>query len=243
MKKRTIIGIFCIILAIAVVFVFGPMLNAKSLETVNVIRLKKDVPMGNQITTEYLEVVAMTPGSVPADIINDSNAIVGQYAAYDLFAGDFLTPAKVAASDANAEAILSNLEEGQFAISVPISFQGSLSGKLRNGDIVRVYVFDKSANGLCYTPEALQYLKIITTTTGSGIDQDELVTNEDGSHDMPSTMTVLCNEEQAKMLAGYSGNGMYLSLVCRGTSDKAQYYLDKQAEYFVLKAAQEQNQK
>lgn len=239
MKKRTIIGIACMILAVLVVFVIGPYVNQASIETVDVIRLSRNVPQGTQITSEHLEVVALPPSAVPAGIVNNINQIQGQYAATQLYAGDFLTPEKMVPDTTSADTILASLEEGQFAISVPVSFAGGLSGKLENGDVIRFYIRSSGANATTFTPDSLQYVKVITTTTGGGIDQDELLVNEDGSYEMPSTITLLVNEEQARDLAHYSGSSLYISLVCRAESENAETFLAQQAQYFIDKAEQE----
>lgn len=91
------------------------------------------------------------------------------------------------------------------AVRLPVSvtidtFAAGLSGKLQNGDIISLIVVDKNA-GTSTIPGELKYMKVITTTTAGGIDQDSIVKNEDGSFEIPSTITVLCNTEQAKLLA------------------------------------------
>lgn len=236
MKKRVLIGIICAILALAVVFWLGPLVNTVTQETIAVIRLKNNVSQGSQITTNDLEVVNINPGAIPSGIINDVNEIVGKYAASDLHGGDYLYTGKLAGEGNDADAVLSSLDglDGKVAISVPITFQGSVSGKLENGDVVRFYICKSGSGDFTYTPESLMYVRVITTTTSGGVDQDEIIYNDDGSYEMPATVTVLVNDSQARELAHYvNGYTMYLSLVCRGDAESAQDLLDMQDAYFA----------
>lgn len=233
MKNRTIIGLVCIVLAIAVTFLVAPLVNRMTSDSTDVIRLSKNITRGTQITTEHLEVVSVKKDSIPIGVINDVNKILGKYAASNLYSGDYLTAAKLAGEAISADDAFASLD-GKVAISVPISsFAGSLSGKLENGDIVRFYIRRGGTNETAYVPGALQWVKIVTTTTGSGVDQDKITENEDGSHDMPSTITILANEAQAKLLAQISGTStIHLALVYRGDLKTAQTYLDMQDAYF-----------
>lgn len=233
MKKRTILGAIFIVVAIIFVFVVSPWVNKITTDSMDVIRLSKNVNRGTQITAEHLEVVSVKRDSVPEGVINDANVIIGSYAATNLYAGDYLNSKKLAGEANSADDVFADLGD-KVAISVPLSsFAGQLSGKLQNGDIVRFYVQTEESDGETYVPGALQWVKVITTTTGGGVDKDEIVENDDGSHEMPSTVTVLVNEAQALELADLSNDGsMHLTLIYRGTAEKAQEYLKLQDEYF-----------
>lgn len=233
MKKRTILGAIFIVVAIIFVFVVSPWVNKITTDSMDVIRLSKNVNRGTQITAEHLEVVSVKRESVPEGVINDANVIIGNYAATDLYAGDYLNAKKLAGEANSADDVFADMGN-KVAISVPLnSFAAQLSGKLQNGDIVRFYVQTDESDGETYVPGSLQWVKVITTTTGGGIDQDEIIENDDGSHEMPSTVTVLVNEAQALELADLSNDGnMHLTLIYRGTAEKAQEYLKLQDEYF-----------
>ena len=89
-------------------------------------------------------------------------------------------------------------------------------------------------NGKTTIPAELKYMKVITTTTSGGIDQDSIVKNEDGSYEIPSTVTLLCNTDQAKLLAKYDSDAsLTVALVYRGTPENAKKFLDMQDEYFL----------
>ena len=234
MKNRTVIGAICMAMAIVVTFLVAPIVNKLSSDTTEVIRLSSDIKQGVQITSDNLETVNVKLDSVPSGIINDPEQIIGKYAASALYAGDYLTNAKLAGEPNSASDVFASLDGSKLAVSVTINtFASGLSGKLENGDIVSIIVTDKE-NELTVIPDALKYLKVITTTTAGGIDQDSIIKNEDGSYEVPSTVTLLVNEEQARLLAQYEADAaLTVALVYRGTAENAKKFLDIQEEYFL----------
>lgn len=242
MKNRTILGVICTALALVIMFVVAPYFNAMSSNDVECVRLKSDVLRGTQITAAHLEVVSIPSYAIPEGAYKSASDIVGKYATSQLYEGDYLTPGKLSTVSIAAADVLANIGEGQVAISVPItSFAGSLSGKLENGDVVRFWVRSEDEDGEAIVPKELQWVKIVTTTTGSGIDKDQIIVNEDGSFSMPSTVTVVVSEAQAKKLVEYSTESMYLTLVYRGNEVQTQKYLDMQNEVLKALEAKEAN--
>ena len=237
MKNRTVIGVICMVLAVAVTFLISPIVNRLSTDTVEVIRLSTDVKQGVQISTNNLEVVKVKTDTLPSDVLNDPKEIIGKYAASTLYAGDYLTAAKLSGEANTASDIFASLDGSKVAVSVTIdTFAAGLSGKLENGDIISMIVVDKTT-GKAQIPGALKYMKVITTTTAGGIDQDSIVKNEDGSYEIPSTVTLLANIEQAKLLAKYEEEStLTVALVYRGTAENANKFLAKQDEYFTTSA-------
>lgn len=64
--------------------------------------------------------------------------------------------------------------------------------------------------------------------------------NEDGSFEIPSTITVLCNTEQAKLLAKYEADiTLQAALVYRGDNETAAKFLEKQDAFFAGGGANE----
>ncbi|MBP5236569.1 MAG: pilus assembly protein CpaB, partial [Clostridia bacterium] len=182
MKNRTVIGIICMALALAITFLVAPLVNRLSTDTTDVIRLAEDVKQGTQITAEHLETVKVKTDSIPSGTLKDSKDVVGKYAASKLYAGDWLTAEKLTGEANSASDVFAALDGTKVAVSVSIdTFAAGLSGKLENGDIVSMIVVDKEY-GRTFIPGALRYMKVITTTTSGGIDQDSIVKNEDGSY-------------------------------------------------------------
>lgn len=233
MKNRTIIGVICMVLAVVMTFAVAPLVNKLTSDTTKVVRLNTDVKQGSQITAEQLETVKVKKDTLPSGVVNSKTDIVGKYASSQLYAGDYLTESKLSGDSNTANDVLASLDGTKVAVSVTIdTFAAGLSAKLQNGDIISLIIVDKNS-GKVSIPSELKYMKVITTTTAGGIDQDSIVKNEDGSYEIPSTITVLANTEQAKLLAKYEGDtDMMAALVYRGTAENAKKFLDKQDEFF-----------
>ena len=240
MKNRTVIGIICMILAIATTFLVAPIVTRLSTDTVSVPRLSANVTRGAKITESCIEVVSVKKDTLPGGVITDAKNIVGLYASTNLFAGDYLSTAKLSFNSNTADDAFSSLNGNKYAMSFTIdSFAAGLSGKLQNGDIISLVVVDKNS-GKSMMPGEFKYVKVITTTTGGGVDQDKIVTNEDGSYTPPSTVTLLVNATQSKLLAEYEETTINCVLVYRGSEENAQKFLDKQDEFFSKTTSQEE---
>ena len=240
MKNRTVIGIICMILAIVTTFLVAPIVTRLSTDTVSVPRLSANVTRGAKITETCIEVVSVKKDTLPGGVITDAKNIVGLYASTNLFAGDYLSTAKLSFNSNTADDAFSSLNGNKYAMSFTIdSFAAGLSGKLQNGDIISLVVVDKNS-GKSTMPGEFKYVKVITTTTGGGVDQDKIVTNEDGSYTPPSTVTLLVNATQAKLLAEYEETTINCVLVYRGSEENAQKFLDKQDEFFSKTTSQEE---
>ncbi len=232
-KNRTLIGIVCMILAVLITFLISPLINKLSDRTTDVIRLREDVRQGSAITEAQIESVKMKSDTLVIGTLVDKKEVVGKYAASDLFAGDTLTKAKLTDEANTASGVLAGLDGSKVAVSITIdSFAAGLSGKLQNGDIVSLIVVDKESEASI--PAEFKYVKVITTTTSGGIDQDSVVKNDDGSYEIPSTVTVLVNSEQAKLLAKYETDyTVQVALVYRGSPETANKFLEKQDKYLA----------
>lgn len=237
MKNRTIIGVICMVLAVVITFAVAPIVNRLTSDTVTVARLSQDVKQGSQIGEDQLESVKVKKDTLPSGIVTNKSDIIGKYASSPLYAGDYLTEAKLSGNSNTASDVLASLDGSKVAVSVTIdTFAAGLSGKLENGDIISLIVVDKNTKDASI-PGEFKYVKVITTTTAGGIDQDDIVKNDDGSYEIPSTITVLVNTEQAKLLSKYEADyTLQTALVYRGTSENAKKFLDKQDEYFKNKA-------
>lgn len=231
MKNRTAIGIVCIILAVAITFVVSPMVNKVSDKKTETVRFTTNVTHGTKIKETDVEVVKISNSALPDKVVKNKTAVVGKYATADLFKGDFATENKVTDNANTASDVMASLKGNKVAMSITInSFAGGLSGKLQNGDVVSVCVTGK--DNKTEIPTELKYVKVITTTTSGGIDENDVVENEDGSFDLPTTITVLVSVEQARILANHEKNAaMHIVLVYRGDDASAEKFLKAQDEY------------
>lgn len=240
MKNRTIIGIVCIVLALVVTFAVAPLVNKLSDSRTDIVRLKNDIVQGHMIQESDIEVVTVGSTGLPTNIITKKEAVVGKFAACDLKANTDLLQSMISDKSDSADDVFHTLDGTKQAISITISsFAGGLSGKLENGDIVSLVIFENETNKATI-PGGLTYVKVITTTTAEGFDKDELTPNEDGTYELPTTLTLLVNPTQAKMLVEYENRGViHADLVYRGDSKTAQKFLDAQDLYFEMLAEKE----
>lgn len=241
MKNRTIIGIVCIVLALIVTFAVAPIVNKISDSRTDIVRMKKDVDQGHLISDDDIEIVTVGSHGLAIDTITKKEDVVGKFAACDLKVGDSLFPSKLSLTSDSADDVFHTLKGEKQAISITIStFAGGLSGKLENGDIISLIVFDNDTNE-AFIPAGLTYVKVITTTTQSGFDKDEVTPNEDGTYELPTTVTLLVNPAQAQMLVEYENTGViHADLVYRGDSKTAQKFLDAQDLYFEMLEAEDE---
>lgn len=234
MKNRTVLGLVCILIALVITFAVAPLVNRVSDKRIDIVRMKNDVSQGYKISEEDIELVSVGAYNLPSDVITQSSDVIGKYASCDLMSGDWLTPSKLSETSESAEDIFRTLDGTKQAISITISsFAGGLSGKLENGDIISLIVYDKSLEEALIPPE-LTYVRVITTTTADGFDKDELSANDDGTYDLPTTVTLLVNSEQAKLLTMYENTAkIHADLVYRGDDETAMKFLDAQDDYFA----------
>ena len=232
LKNRTVLGVVCIALSLIICFAITPLFNAAKENTTEIVRMKKDVKIGQEITEKDIEVVEVGAYNLPADVLKKSEDVVGKYVSSELLAGEYVLPGKISDTPASENAYLYNLTGEKRAISVTIpSFAGGLSGKLISGDIVSVIAVDYRESGETVVPDELQYVEVIAVTDKEGYDENEVVVTADGEEepDLPETVTLLVTPAQANILAELEADGeIHLSLVYRGTSDNAQKFIAAQ---------------
>lgn len=227
--NRTVIGIVCILVAFAVCFSIIPLLNRSSAEHVEVVRVKQTVTKGSMIGEGNVEIVSVGAYNLPDTVIRSKDEVIGKYAKGDIYPGEYLLPSKLTTDVSTATDIMESLNGEQKAISLTIgSFAQGLSGKLETGDIISVIVYSQK-DGFAQTPRELQYIKVITSTTSSGVDKADIKDTA-----QPVTVTLLVNQTQAELLAQYEKTAsMHFVLEYRGDADTAQKYLDRQNQYFA----------
>lgn len=226
--NRTVVGIICIVVALAICFGIAPLVNRLSDGKTEIVRLIKDVPAGATIAESDIEVVEVGSYNLPSAVIKDKNSVIGKCALVNLSTGEYILPTKIANDINNTQSILESLDTEHKAISISIgSFALGFSGKLETGDIVSILVYDDEEDKM-FTPTELTYVKVITTTTSNGIDKENI---EDTSQ--PVTVTLLVNAKQAEVLAYYEQHGdMHIVLEYRGDAETAEKYLDAQNKVF-----------
>ena len=235
-KNRYVIGILCIITALLIVFFAVPALQCSNQGGyVSAVRIKQPIEAGTQITAGMLETV-----KVPEKLINggisDASSAVGQYAAADLYSGEYLTTQKLSGSIAEHTSFPAGTAKGKIVVSVTLpTLASGVSGHLLPGDVVTIMTLPKDSvnqslglepntdetkvSGTVIYPE-LKYLEVCMLTASDGSDASVEAKLEEGvKNNLPVTVSFYATPEQALLLAELENNSiMHLAFVARGQS-------------------------
>ena len=236
-KNRMVLGITCIILAFVICFVISPLVSRTGNKTISIVRVVGDIKSGDEITKNMVTEVKLPSTNQPDNVLTDVKSVIGKYAAMDMIKGDYVLKEKVSDTPYVENTYFSKLDGEKRAISVTLkSFANGLSGKLKSGDIVSVIAPDYQKSGMTVVPVELQYVEVIAATAKTGADVENVGEDE---AELPSTVTLLATEPQAKMLAELEKTGtIHMSLVYRGDRKTAEKFLKAQDE--VLNPPQEE---
>ena len=235
LKNRTALGVICILLSLLICFALTPLFNQSVSQKTSIVRVAKDIKAGDQITKAMVQNVEVGGYNLPENVIRQSDAVIGKYAAADLSAGDYILSTKLTDVPAAENAYLYSLNGDKQAISISIkNFAGGLSGKLISGDIVSVIAPDYKKQGSTVIPPELTYVEVIGVTASTGYDTGTSTAgqstdkNQDAKQ-LPATVTLLVSPEQSKILAELEADGkLHLSLVYRGSKDNTAKFTELQ---------------
>lgn len=231
-KNRTVIGVLCIILSLVICFAITPMFNRTISQKTEIVRVTKDIRIGDEITNDMVKAVEVGGYNMPEGVARSVEEVVGRYASADLVPGDYIIRSKVAEEPAAENAYLYNLNGEKQAISVSVkAFANGLSGKLMSGDIVSVIAPDYRKQGSTVILPELQYVEVIAVTANSGYDANTGERDEETEKELPGTVTLLVTPEQGKALAELEADGkLHLALVYRGAKEQAEQFIRAQEE-------------
>ena len=241
-KNRTIVGLLCIILSLVICFGLTPLFNSAKKSQMEIVRITNDISKGTEITAKMITVVTVGSYNLPTGVLTRKEAVVGTYAKVDMKAGDMVFASKLSSTPLEEFSYLSELDGTKEAISVTItSFAAGLSAKLESGDIVSLISVDYNNMGITEIPEELKYVKVLAVTLGNGSDKKEngiesTVENTSQSNaedELPATITLLVNSEQAVKLADIEKKGkIHVVMVYRGSNENAEKFLAEQEKVF-----------
>lgn len=228
-RNRTVVGVLCILLSLAICFGLAPMFSRSAAEKTQIVRVSAPINEGDEITPDMVETVEVGAYNLPVGIMANKTDVVGKYATAKLDVGDYILGSKLSLEPAAENAYLYNLDGSKQAISATIkSFATGLSGKLKSGDIVSIIVADFEGRGETVIPPELQYVEVISVTAPSGYDANTGKPAED-EKELPSTVTFLMTTEQAKVLARLEQeNEIHLALVYRGSDEQSATFIEAQ---------------
>jgi pilus assembly protein CpaB len=231
-KNRTVLGVICIVIALIICFVLTPLFNAGLSKKTTVVRVTKNALSGEVVTKDMLAEVEVGSYNLPSGVCRRIEDVEGKYLTADIFTGDFILPGKVSEAPAAENSYLYGLSGEKQAISITIGrFAEGLSGKLMSGDIVSVIAPDYQRKGETVIPPELKYVEVIAVTAKTGFDANTETGAETAEEEkeLPATVTLLATPEQSRILAELECEGtMHLSLVYRGTTEKAAEFIREQ---------------
>lgn len=229
-KNRTTVGIVAIVLGGVLCFGIAPIYNKSMQKGVEVVRISSEVNKGEQITADKVKVVEVSKKGLPESAILNKKDVVGKYAVVDLVRDNTILERQLSKNPIAEDKYLYGLDGTQQAISFTIqNFASGLSGKLLTGDIISIIAttMDENNNEKTSTPKELQYVKVLAVTNDVGVDKKE--DNNNPEEELPTTITVLVNREQAELIANLEETSkMHVSLVYRGTEKESQKYIEQQ---------------
>ncbi len=230
LKNRTVIGVICIVLSLIICFAVTPLFNKGMSQKTEIVRVTKDIKIGDEITKDMVQTVEVGGYNLPDDVVKNTETVLGKFASADMVPGDYIISSKVADEPAAENAYLYNLTGEKQAMSVSVkSFATGLSGKLVSGDIVSIIAPDYKKQGTTVIPLELQYVEVIAVTAGSGYDANTGEQEDSEEKELPSTVTLLVTPEQSKILAMLEADGnLHISLVYRGSKENGNKFIDAQ---------------
>lgn len=238
LKNRTIVGFSAIILSLIICFGVTPLYNNALQSKVKIVRIAKDIAKGEVITSDKLETIEIGSFNLPKEVIKNKENAIGKYALADLYKGDYILNTKISSSPLAENKYLYSLDGNNEAISITIkSFAAGLSGKLQTGDIISIISAEYGELRETIIPKELQYVRVLAVTTSEGTDkiysQNNSGDNKDTEQELPSTITLLVNKTQAKLLAELEQESkMHVALIYRGTEENTKKFLDEQKKVF-----------
>lgn len=234
-KNRTTVGIVAIVLGGVLCFGIAPIYNKSMQKGVEVVRISSEINKGEQITDDKVKVVEVSKQGLPESAVLSKKDVVGKYAVVDLVRDNTVLERQLSKNPIAEDKYLYGLDGTQQAISFTIqNFASGLSGKLLTGDIISIIAttMDENNNEKTSTPKELQYVKVLAVTNDVGVDKKE--DNNNPEEELPTTITVLVNREQAELIANLEETSkMHVSLVYRGTEKEAQKYIEQQNSIII----------
>jgi len=233
LRNRTVLGLISITMALIICFGLTPLFNKAIQEKVDIVRVTKGIKKGDLITKDMIQTISVGGYNLPNEVIKNQENVIGKYALADFCKGDYILSTKLSNEPLTEHAYLYNLDGTKRAISITIkSFAAGLSGKLEQGDIVSIIASDYGEFRKTMIPNELQYVQVLAVTASSGQDRTYKEA-KDEDEELPSTVTLLVNQEQAKLLAELEEKSkIHVALVYRGDPETSKKFLEEQDKVF-----------
>lgn len=229
LKNKTVVGIIAIVFGLLICFIISPLYNRALEAKSKIVRVDKFIEKGSLINSDDVKVVEVGSYNLPAGILIDEKEVIGKYAVADMYKDENMMKEKISETPLSEAEYLEGMDGSYGAISITLqSFAAGLSGKLLPGDIVSIISTDTNTKGTKIIPE-LQYVKVLASTTQKGKDLEENKSSEEDEENIPVTITLAVNRNQALALASIEQlEKSHLELVYRGTIEDSNRFLEQQ---------------
>lgn len=172
-------------------------------ETVEVCVATQDIPEGETIGEEDVELMLWLVDLLPEDAVTDLEEVVGKTALQDIYGNEPITTAM--AGDASVSV---SVPDGLCAVSVPSEDVESVGGALKPGSTVNVYAVGSSVQLI-----GEDILILETSISDSSDDSSETVFGDASSRDSVSWVTLAVTPESVEELIAASNAGtLYFAL-------------------------------
>lgn len=229
LNNRFLFGLLSLFLAAVIAFVALPTIARQTNGKTEIVRIRKPVLKGEQITSENAELIEVGSYNLPAGVARSMDDVDGLYATADLAQGDYILAAKVSRTPVSSDVALNEIPSGKAAISLTVKTLASgLSDKLQPGDIIRIYHFLDQAEEI---PE-LCFVRVLSVTDDKGVNVDNAKEpTEDEEKQQSATITVLASPEQAKVITALENDGViHVALISRNNETLAKELLEEQEQ-------------
>lgn len=241
--SRIILAIVAIFLSVFIIFFIVPTIQDNAIEEVSIVVAKENIEQGRLITEENITIKQIAKKYMPEDVLTEKEQLIGQYAATNIAAGDYLFANKISETSSNPSEWTAELDSEHVAISFTIrNFAAGLSAKIQADDIISIIALEEDADRPMI-PRELTYVRVLAVTANTA---EEYVASKENQEEklLPVSITVLATPEQAIKVAELDMNGnIYVALVSRDDPERAKMLLSAQEDVLnqmILEAQQEE---
>lgn len=78
LKNRTVIGVICIVLALIICFAVTPLFNQELAQKTEIVRVTKDIRLGDEITPAMVKIVEVGGYNLPDTVVRNLDTVVGK---------------------------------------------------------------------------------------------------------------------------------------------------------------------
>ncbi len=170
-SNRLIVAAALLLLLAGLLWFGGNLYLSGKAQRAAVVAAALEIPRGNVVTAEMLE-VAEVPRGNESRFIRTPGEAIGQVAQVDILPGTLLTPLMLAPEPLPKGRILpagTVLSPGYLAVAVPLEALDVAGGALRVGDRVSIYATEPLTPGMALSPPLARHVRILDLYTHTGL--------------------------------------------------------------------------